>query len=375
MRSSSYLEICLNHLEDNLELIRKKSGDKKILLMIKADAYGHGMLETVQKAFECGVRDFGCATLREAIYLRKSLSDLEFDIYVFSELDLYEEQRESYLFDRITPVISSLHDLTYFLEQADWKNIPLCLKFNTGMNRLGLDKQDTNQVIELLNRYKRDNIFHLMSHFANASLETKEGSFSDRQYSYFLEIKKNFLDANINILNSSIANSGAIEQGFACEQETHVRPGIIAYGATSLIPKLRDKHPWPGKLVSRLRTKVLKTFELKKGDPLGYGATVVPQDCEIIILPLGYGDGLHRNLEKCFLSLGGIKGKIFGRLNMDMLFVMVEKSDQGKLQINDEVFFWDENPASLLLLSDQLKTISYEVLCHLGPRLPRVYRE
>jgi len=374
MRSNTCLEVCLSDLEFNLELIRKKSFNKKILLMVKADAYGHGMLEVVQKSYETGVRDFGCASLREAIYLREGLPDLEFDIYIFSELDFEQEHCEHYQNSRLIPVISDLSDLELFLQKSNWKHVPLCLKFNTGMNRLGLSQNDLAKIQSLMNKHERREVFHLMSHFANASLETKEGSFSDRQYSEFLQIKKTFISNGIKVKHSSMANSGAIEQGFACAEETHVRPGIIAYGASSLIPKLRSKFSWEGKLISKLRTRIFRILELKKGDPIGYGSMVVPRDCEVLILPVGYGDGLSRRLEKCSINFGGITARFFGRISMDMSYIMVDDEYRGKLAIGDTVFLWNQEPASLHHLSDQLETISYEILCQLSQRVPRVYR-
>ena len=270
-------------------------------------------------------------------------------------------------------MISDLNDLSYFLSEKKFQNVPLCLKFNTGMNRIGLLQKDLDQIISLLKSHNRQEVFHLMSHFANASLEIKEKSMTSRQYEEFSSIKNQLISSGISISRSSIANSGAIEQGYIFESESHVRPGILAYGASSLIPPLREKFPWKGKLVSSFKTKILRTFDLSKGDPVGYGAMVVPENCTILVLPIGYGDGFSRGLVKGKINLGGKIGTFFGRVSMDMMTVMFSREDGLSFQEHDLVSLWSDDPLEITALADHLNTISYEILCQIGERIPREY--
>ena len=373
MRFNSSFQVNLSHFRFNLDLIRKKINGQNIILMIKADAYGHGIVPMVEAAYSFGVKEFGCASLGEAIYLREQLPDLQTDIYVFSDLALEGNHSTEYAGLRIIPVISNMDDLRFYLRDEKFKHVPCCLKINTGMNRLGIDEKDLSEVISLFHSSGKKEIHHIMSHFANSSLQIKEDCMTSRQYKLFQEIKKRFKENNITVVNSSIANSGAIEQNFVFPTETHVRPGLVAYGVTALIPKMRNKFPWEGKVVSKLRTKIIDTFHLNKGDPVGYGATIVPRNCKMALIPLGYGDGLFRNLEKCKISFGHFSGTFFGRLNMDMTNIMLDVGFEDKVQKGSEAILWDFDNDSLLELSDGLNTIAYEVLCHLGQRVPREY--
>mgnify|MGYP000359691125 CR=1 FL=1 len=140
MRIKSCMEINVSRLASNFNLLDEICPDNETLFMVKANAYGHGIVPIVKFAhFELGVREFGCASIGEALHLRKEIPSGEFEIYVFSDINLeLEEATEIYLNNRIIPVISNEINLKYFLSHDEFKFFPLCIKVNTGMNRLGL---------------------------------------------------------------------------------------------------------------------------------------------------------------------------------------------------------------------------------------------
>ena len=119
----------------DFEQIKKIAPRQSILFMVKADGYGHGMIPVARFAcVELGIKEFGCATIQEAMNLREELNDLEFDIYVFSDIQIeLHENVDIYLKKRIIPVISNVSELEYLLTNPEFRNFPLCLKFNTGM--------------------------------------------------------------------------------------------------------------------------------------------------------------------------------------------------------------------------------------------------
>ena len=144
------------------------------------------------------------------------------------------------------------------------------------MNRLGFKKEETPIIVEKLKRYDRLSVTHLISHFSCSSASVETHPMNKKQYDEFKEIKKGFIDSGIELRKTSMANSGAIEQGFALE-ETHVRPGLIMYGPRSVDKELRAQSRWKGRTISRMETYILSVFPVKKGDVAGYGARSVTE--------------------------------------------------------------------------------------------------
>jgi alanine racemase len=347
--------------------------NSQVLFMVKADGYGHGMIPVVRYAYsELGIREFGCATLAEAFQLRVELRDLLFDIYVFSDTQIdVEENIEIYVQNRILPVISNLNDLDFVLHHPDFKNMPLCLKFNSGMNRLGLDPEEVSLVVSRLKKHGRLSLHHLFTHFANSSEPMNQHERNLFQHKNFVDIKKFFREAGIILERTSQSNSGAIEQGHGFE-DTHIRPGLMMYGPTSLSSEHHALGHFQGKIVSRLETTILRTFDVEKGDPIGYGSTPCPHEGVIAVLAIGYGDGFSTRYAGAHLTHHGFRGVITGRVNMDMLQVLFPLEARGHIKAREIVTIWGNKDDDLLNFSRETKTIPYEIFCALLPRIPRV---
>lgn len=362
MREQAQFVIHLDNLSYNLKSIKALAPQKDIILMVKANAYGHGLVQISKFCFQnLGIQCFGVATFNEALSLRNELSDSKLKVYVFSETNLSFEQVSRYEEAEIIPVIWKKSDLPFVLKSK----LPLVLKFNTGMNRLGLSEMDITEIADNLKKEKKA-IDHLMTHFSSANLTLKKDDQTSRQYELFCKIKDYFTGRGIEIHGSSVSNSAAIEQGIGLA-ETAVRPGIMAYGPSGM---LKSKN-WNGKLVSSLECEVLHSFKARKGTPIGYGGWILDTDAKILILPLGYGDGIHYHSTGFEFNLGAEQAKIIGRVNMDMMAVKV--SMESKLSAGDKIILWDENH-NFSSWYKHLKTIPYELLCSIGPRLPRFYR-
>ncbi len=373
MRFRTRLYVNLDILRENHQKLIDLSPSSEVLFMVKADGYGHGMIPLVNFSHrELRIKEFGVATMGEAKTLRQELRQDQFEVYVFSDIQFeIESSQELLLNQRILPVISNFRDLEFVLTHSSFKNLPLVLKFNTGMNRLGLSCSRLEEIIRLLKVKGRKSIYHLMSHFSSASLDIHNNQ-NQRQAKLFSEIKKEFQSSGISIERSSLANSGSIEQNFAL-QETHIRPGLMMYGPTSLIPKLRENSNWEGQIVSRLETYIISVFEVNKGDPIGYGATICPEDGVIAIIALGYGDGFSTRYQGATLEYAGHEGKVFGRVNMDMTQILFKPEALKDLKVGDKFEIWNHKPEKILNFSDQTKTIPYELFCQLTSRVPRVY--
>jgi len=374
VRSHTEFSVDFSILDSNVRKLRSIAPGNKIIFMVKANAYGHGLVPVVQFAVEkLGISEFGCATSGEARTLRYSLPKLEFDIFVFSDLQIeLERSSELYLNNRVMPVLSKIEDLKYVLERSDFRHFPLCLKFDTGMNRLGLPIEQQDKVITLLKSYGRSDIYHLFSHFSSTSLSVEKKR-TKSQYDKFQQLKDRFKKAGIEVKNSSMANSGAIEQRFALE-ETHIRPGLMLYGPSALLDQSIAKQPWDGKIVGELRTYVIQTFEVKRGAPVGYGGTPAFDDGTVALIALGYGDGIPTYFKGAKLKHNEFNGRILGRVNMDMIQLFFPSLEKCTIKAGDSFSLWGHDANYFRDLCQQLNVIPYELMCQLLPRVPRSYK-
>jgi alanine racemase len=366
MRHTSYLEVNLALLGENVEQV-KKMVRSEILPMVKADAYGNGLLPVSQFLVnECGIKKLGCASLGEALRLLEECPTLNAEILVFSDTEISHPQySKAYENLPITPVLHQKRDVEVFLGNSGLKDLPVVLKVNTGMNRLGLS---LNELEELAPKLKSRGVKHLMTHFACSYYPLKAGDKTHRQMDEFTLAQKILRDAGVEVQQTSVANSGAIEQGFGID-ETYVRPGLMLYGPSSL-----ESGTWHGHQISRFITKVLKTFIVKKGTPVGYGINVAGEDGLIAVLPLGYGDGLPTYAAGVKVKVNGFEGKFFARTNMDMSFLMFDLSAREHIKQDDVVEIWNNNNQVIADLANQMKTIPYQLMCGISGRIPKIYK-
>lgn len=367
MRLTSYLEVRLDHLAKNLEKIRSRAPGAGVIPMVKANAYGNGLVP-VSKFLVEELRQpvLGVAAVGEALEIVRKHPALEAEIIVFSDSEIQSEQgRDIYANQRITPVLHQPSDLEAVFRDPALKDLPLYLKVNTGMNRLGFTFEEITPFIP---RLKSRGVKHLLTHFACSYYPLKDGDKTHRQMGEFKKFESLLRDSGVRVEETSVANSGAIEQGFGVS-ETHVRPGLMLYGPPSVEPQV-----WDGLQVSRFVTKILKTFVVKKGTPVGYGVHVTNEDCLMAIIPLGYGDGLMTFASGVMLLVNGLPGKIFGRVNMDMAFIQFDLSVQDKIKAEDVVEIWNHDNRVITDLANQMKTHAYQLMCGISSRVPRIYK-
>ena len=368
MRHSTYLEVNLGMIAQNFKKIQELAPRAEIVPMVKSDAYGNGMIPISQFLVrECGVKKLGCGTLGEALRVSEECPDLKADVIVYSDTELHDTKLcEAYLNLNITPVLSQPRDLELVLTHPDFKKMPLIVKLNTGMNRLGFLKEELEPFIP---RLKARGIEHLMTHFARSSEVLKPGDKTHRQMDEFIAVKNMLMDAGVEVRSTSVSNSGAIEQKFGVD-ETFVRPGLMLYGP----PSVTDPIIWNGQQSSRLVTKILSTFPVKKGVPVGYGVNVAPKDGHMAIIPIGYGDGLFTFASGTRLTINGQQGYIFGRISMDMAFILFDPEAESKIKVDDRIEFWNHDNRVITEIANQNKTIAYQLMCGISSRIPRIYK-
>jgi len=374
MRFNTHLKIYLDRLSHNFEKLYKLAPQNEILFMIKADAYGHGLAPIVRFASENKLcKEFGCASIGEAIKLREEIPEEKFEIYVFSDLEFALPQcLQSYSSQRIMPVISNKNDLLFFLQNKEFETVPLNLKFNTGMNRLGFLPFDVEWIIDNLKKRGRTSIYHILSHLSASSSKIIEEDLNNTQKKKFDQIILDFKSANIKIERTSLSNTGAILQNFGKEY-SHIRPGLMLYGPTSLDSEIRKNSPWFGKTISDLETHVIGTQKVKKNDPVGYGPLYAKEDGHLVIVSMGYGDGLSTHYKNLKIRIGTFEGKLCGRINMDMSAFLFPVEASQKIKQGDYCKIWGENTEDVLQISTDNQTIAYELFCQVSGRIPRLY--
>lgn len=368
MRHSSYVEINLGLMAQNFNLIQNLAPKAKILPMVKADAYGNGLIPISQFLVnDCDVRVLGCASLGEALHLLHECPTLNSEVWVFSDTELLNEKaREAYLNLNVLPVLHQVSDLEVVLKDKKFSQLPLIIKINTGMNRLGFTQEDLEKYLPEL---KKRGIKHLMTHFARSSNILAAGDKTHKQFEEFQKVKKFLEDSGVAVEETSVSNSGAIEQSFGVE-ETYVRPGLMLYGPPSVL----DPIIWKGHQTSRWVTKILSTFMVKKGTPIGYGVNVADKDSFIAVMPIGYGDGFLTYFSGTHLQVNGVHGKVFGRVNMDMTFLQFNPEDETKIKPGDMVEIWNHDNKVITDLANQNKALAYQLMCSVSSRIPRIYK-
>jgi len=367
MREHTRLEISWAALERNWEVIQRLAPGAQILPMIKANAYGHGLVEVGQHlASALKAKALGVATLGEAEVFLKATPKFQGQILVFSDSNLTDPGIEArYADERIVPVLHEASALEVFLRSKAFAHLPLVIKLNTGMNRLGLEEGEWEWAATRVLQSGRRSVQHLLSHFSCSYMEYEDGDKTHRQEAAFARGLAIFKAAGLSVEETSLANSGAIEQKISVNH-SWVRPGLMLYGPGSFAARTE--------MISSFKTHIMKVFPVKRGVPVGYGTHVSLEDGVIAVLPVGYGDGLPTQLAGHKFPALGFETKVFGRVNMDMAFLFFPQDAWGKIKAGDEVRFWEKDPAAVVSWAEHMGTHPYQAMCGISGRVPRVYR-
>jgi alanine racemase len=345
--------IDLSALEHNLSVVRRHASRSRIMAVIKADAYGHGLLRAAE-AFK-SADGFAILELEAAIRLREAGYEhhilLIEGFFSRSELELFERYH-------LSTVIHNSEQLEMLSAYKRPRGLDVFLKLNTGMNRLGFTPEQFPGALELLKSNPVVGQITLMTHFSCAD------GFKDRngvaeQLKCF-----NSITSNLNF-PFSLANSAAT----LSYPETHadwVRPGIMLYGS-SPFPDISaselDLRP-----AMTLTSKVIAVQYLHFGDTVGYGQTYrVDRSMRVGIVAGGYADGYPRHAPTGTpILVNGIRTRILGRVSMDMLHVDLSEIEKGG--VGSPVIFWGKG-MPVDEVAESAGTISYELLCSLAQRV------
>ena len=375
----AWATIDLSALKKNLAQVRAYSPCSKIYPVIKSNAYGHGMAEAAAalKASNTNISGLAVATVDEAIRLRQI--EAELPILLLNGFMNEEELREC-LARRIEAVVHADYQLgaleKVLAEEVLVDARKFWIKYNTGMNRLGLGKRQASEFYLRLQKCPNTELV-LMSHLACADdpYSKEFASFTQQQLQYLTELRGELVTASKQDVECSMAASAGILQW----PDTHldyVRPGVMLYGSSPMAGKTGEELGLQP--VMTLRSRLITIRDLKAGESIGYGATYVcDRDTRMGTVSIGYGDGYPRSAINGTPVLvqtasGSVRTRMIGRVSMDMITIDLTGIDDA--QIDDEVTLWGEG-----LCADEVArlagTISYELFCKVTPRVEVSYSE
>jgi len=358
----SRVEINLKNLEENIKSVKRKLAKKKLLAVVKADAYGHGAVAVASRATAMGIDFLGVGIVEEGIELRNA--GIQAPIIILAQ-ELKERSEEIVLFNLIPTVCSRgfLESLEREGERQN-KKVFIFVMVDTGMGRYGVSADEFIYFIKLLKNMNFVELKGVMSHFPVADSDKE---FTQNQINKFNELTKLSESLGIKIPIKSMANSAA----FLLYENSifnMVRLGLLLYG----ISPVRDLNLSEYKPVMTVKSKISFIKTIPPGHSVSYSRTfVAKKPATIATVPLGYADGYDRALSnKGWMVVHGKKAPVVGNVTMDT--TMIDVSDIQEAKIGDEVIVmntlvtaWD--------IAKTIETIPYEIVSRMGKRLPRLY--
>lgn len=370
----AWVEVNLSNLDYNIKNIRAKIGDRDMIGVIKADAYGHGSVKVAEVLRENGVKIFAIATLQEAITLREAGAKEEI-IMLGLTPDMYADTIAAY---DITPVVCDYANAAAFdaAAAAAGKTVRGLIAVDTGMGRIGYLPDDVNidaavEDVKKIAALKNFKIRGLFSHMSTADAY-------DKTYSHEQEAKYNkFYDAltaaGVDIPWKTLANSASIMELPTVHFDA-CRPGIILYGCYPSDEV--DVRELTIKPVMSVKANIVHLKDVPANFSVGYGRRYISEKpSKIATLALGYADGYPRPYSQfAKVIVNGVMAPIAGNICMDQC--MVDVTDVPDVKVGDEVIIMGSDGKNTILADDIAKatgTINYEICCAFGQRLPKVY--
>ena len=369
----TWAEIDLKAIVDNMNAMKARlRPETRFLGVVKADAYGHGAVPVARALEDAGCDYLAVATLPEAMQLRDGGVRLPVLILGYTT----PEETEALLENDVTQAVSSLPMAEALSERAERlrKKLKVHLALDTGMGRFGAlchDGRDATEEYARILRLPGLDVEGVFTHFA-VSDEPDGGSYTRAQYEAFVsQVRRLEEISGHRFAIKHCANSGA-RVHYTEMQLDRVRPGIALYGcfpgAEETGLSLRE--------TMALKTRVAQVKELRAGDSVSYGRTfTADRDMRIAVLCIGYADGLHRaGSGKASFLLRGRRVRQIGRICMDLC--MIDVTDVPDVAPGDIVTVFGRDGDAFVSVEEAAAaagTISYEVMCAVSARVPRIY--
>lgn len=352
MSRPTFMTIDLDALHHNLERVHEFAPKRGVIAMVKANAYGHGIIRVAKALSKADT--LGVASLEEGLQLREAgiTQPVELMEGLFYADEINEAAKQQFT------LVVHHEPHVEMLEKAKVSTpFPIWLKINTGMHRLGIDPADLDRIYARL--MKLDCVkkpIGLMTHFAEADALDSEST--ARQIKLFNEVTAHLPGPR------SLANSAGI-LAWPDAYGDVVRPGLMLYGASPFSNKTGlDYGLQP---VMTLSSRIIAINHIKKGGRVGYGGTwSAPHDMAIGVVGVGYGDGYPQFAENGTpVLVNGVECSIIGRVSMDML--TIDLTNQPHAKIGDPVVLWGKD-LPVERVARHSRTSAYEILTRMTPR-------
>jgi alanine racemase len=346
----TWVEIDLRAFDRNVQsIVDRLEGGSKLIAVVKADGYGHGAVQLARRCEELPVAMIGVALLEEAVELRRA--GITLPLLVFGALS--EGQVVEACEHDVIVGIPGPETLANAAKVARERDVRVHVKLDSGMGRMGLVEAELADAVELIRAAPRLKVEAIYSHFATAD---EDHPLTEEQRARFRTLVETLREAGLDAPLHHFANSAATLRGLV-EPGDFVRAGIALY---TIEP------------VMRWRTEIVRLKELPPGHAIGYGATFhTRRPSRIATLPVGYADGYNRLFSnRGEVIVRGRRAPIVGRVSMDL--VTIDVTDIADAAVGDEVVLLGDG-ITVEELAAKLGTISYEVFCSVGARVPRVY--
>ncbi|HUO58300.1 MAG TPA: alanine racemase [bacterium] len=365
----TWAEVSLKALKANFKALQKLAKGSEVLPVVKANAYGHGLVPVAKALVQGGARFLAVAFVQEGVALRKA--GVKSPILVLTPT--LKPEIPLLLKNHLIPQVSSVEgarELSRAAKKLKIKNLSVHVKIDTGMARVGIQAAQALREIEAIQRVPGIQVRGVYTHLATA--DWTDPKYAWGQITQFRQALEKLQRKGI-VPSTHVANSAALITYYPQSKGTWVRPGIALYGVYPH-PSMKSRvHLTP---VMQVKTRVLHTKTLEKGESVSYGRTYTAKGhIRVATLAMGYADGLLRSLSnKGSFLIRGKKVPIIGTVCMDM--AMVDVSKVSGVKTGDIATFFGRDGRAFLPVEEQAAkagTISYELLCAVGARVQRIY--
>ena len=365
----AWVEVDLKTIVENLKAVREKVGSRKVMGTVKANAYGHGLVDVAKLLEAEGIDMLGVSILDEAMHLRQA--NIRSPILIMGTI-LSEEAERAVELD-VRPTLNSFK-VAESIDDAGRRQdrvIAAHVKIDTGMGRFGELPDNAVDYLGRLRTLEHLQIEGIYTHFPIA--DEQNDPFTRGQIEIFARIVNTLEEKGFHIPIRHAANSSAI-LNYPESYFTMVRPGDTLYG---LYPSDKVDKGLSLKPALSWKSRVLTVKQIPKGWSVSYGRTyIAPEEKRIAIIPVGYADGYNRHLSNSGqVLLHGRRVPIIGLVCMDQF--MIDVSDIGDVAVGDEVVLIGKQGDEEITadeLAKELGTINYEIICGINCRVPRIYK-
>jgi alanine racemase len=355
--------IDIDAIRHNVHYLKHKTGTD-IMPVLKADAYGHGLVEMAHHLRTIGIKYIGVATLGEAILLRDSGDKGRILAWLY-DID-GPELKDAFNMD-IDIAIFDEQSIPKFIRLIPkHKQIKVTMFIDTGINRAGIPYDKAMDAFIEINKCKQIQIEGMMSHLVCS--EIKNSPIVNEQLHKFRELRTRLAEINIVPPLVHIANTGGC-LNYDVSDFTLSRPGSGIYGMS-----VNDKPYKHFKLAMTVTSYIIQLKYVNKGEGIGYNwKYITPRKMRVAVLPIGYADIIPRTASgKLYVYINGTKRKVLGLISMDQIIVEALERDK----VDDDVFIFGNGkncPQTIFDIAKQGDSLPEEILCHVGYRINRIY--